>query len=76
MSLYLNNKNFLQVSKILFPLLFLTIGCQLDQSLDKIRNTLFESEENQKFVIKEDVNGLNDIAKIEKESVLEKLQKQ
>ncbi len=46
MSLYLNNKNFLPVSKILFPLLFLTIGCQLDQSLDKIRNTLFESEEN------------------------------
>ena len=54
MLLYLKNKNFLLVRKILFPLLFFTTACQLDQSLDKIRNTLFESEENQKFVIKEE----------------------
>ena len=41
---------FLQVRKILFPLLFFTTACQLDQSLDKLRNTLFESEENQQIV--------------------------
>ena len=49
-SLYLNNMKFLQVRKILFPLLFFTTACQLDQSLDKLRNTLFESEENQQIV--------------------------
>ena len=61
MLLYLKNKNFLLVRKILFPLLFFTTACQLDQSLDKIRNTLFESEENQKFVIKEEKKKENKI---------------
>ena len=61
MLLYLKNKNFLLVRKILFPLLFFTTACQLDQSLDKIRNTLFESEENQKFVIKEEEKKENKI---------------
>ena len=53
MQLYLNKKNFLLISKILFLLLFFTTACQIDQSLDKIRNTLFESDEIDQEVKKE-----------------------
>ena len=45
MALYSNSNNFLYLSKILFFLFLIFLGsCQLDQSLDNIRNTLFESE--------------------------------
>ena len=64
MVLYLNNKNFLQVSKILFTLLLLTTSCQLDQSLDNIRGKLFESEEG-KAIVKSDEETVD-------EKVLEK----
>ena len=53
MVLYLNNKNFLQVSKILLTLLF-TTSCQLDQSLDNIRGKLFESEKSKVIVKREE----------------------
>ena len=47
MVLYSNSNNFLLLSKILFSLFFIVLGsCQLDQSIDNIRNTLFESEED------------------------------
>jgi hypothetical protein len=45
MALYSNSNNFLHLSKILLTLSLIFLGsCQLDQSLDNIRNTLFESE--------------------------------
>ena len=45
MALYSNSNNFLHLSKILLTLFLISLGsCQLDQSLDNIRNTLFESE--------------------------------
>ena len=45
MALYSNSNNFLHLSKILLTLFLIFLGsCQLDQSLDNIRNTLFESE--------------------------------
>jgi hypothetical protein len=53
MILYLNNKNFLQVSKILLTFLF-TTSCQLDQSLDSIRSKLFESEKSKVIVNREE----------------------
>ena len=56
MTLYPNNIDFLQVSKILFLLLLFSLtSCQLDQSLDKIKTTLFEDDE-QKEILKEDEN--------------------
>ena len=48
MALYSNSNNFLHLSKILLTLFLIFLGgCQLDQSLDNIRNTLFESENDQ-----------------------------
>ena len=45
MALYSNSNNFLHLSKILLTFFLIFLGsCQLDQSLDNIRNTLFESE--------------------------------
>ena len=47
MALYSNSNNFLLLSKILFSLFFIILGsCQLDQSINNIRDTLFESDED------------------------------
>ena len=49
MALYLNYINFSRVSRILFPLLFFATSCQLNQSLEKIKTTLFVEEEKKKY---------------------------
>ena len=50
MTLYPNNIDFLQVSKILFLLLLFSLtSCQLDQSLDKIKTTLLKMMSKKKF---------------------------
>ena len=53
MALYLNYINFSRVSRILFPLLFFATSCQLNQSLEKIKTTLFVEEEK-KEILQED----------------------
>ena len=53
MALYLNYINFSRVSRILFPLLFFATSCQLNQSLEKIKTTLFVEEEK-KEIFQED----------------------
>ena len=60
MILYLINRNFLLVSKILFLSLFLITSCQLDQSLDKIRSTLFDSEESEQIIDEEEQKRIED----------------
>ncbi len=53
MALYPNYINFSRVSRILFPLLFFATSCQLNQSLEKIKTTLFVEEEK-KEILQED----------------------
>ena len=74
MVLYLNNKNFLQVSKILFTLLLFTTSCQLDQSLDNIRGKLFESEEG-KAIVKSDEETVDEKVLEKKVKVDKKIKK-
>mgnify|MGYP001245127033 CR=1 FL=1 len=74
MVLYLNNKNFLQVSKILFTLLLFTTSCQLDQSLDNIRSKLFESEEG-KAIVKSDEETVDEKVLEKKVKVDKKIKK-
>ena len=74
MVLYLNNKNFLQVSKILFTLLLFTTSCQLDQSLDNIRGKLFESEES-KVIVKSDEETVDEKVLEKKVKVDKKIKK-
>ena len=74
MVLYLNNKNFLQVSKILFTLLLFTTSCQLDQSLDNIRGKLFESEES-KAIVKSDEETVDEKVLEKKVKVDKKIKK-